>query len=456
MKKQLVRYLLIIPLTLGLIATVCGQSDQPSGSLARASELWEMAVEAKGGRERLNQIDNLAIIYGGVTFLVFPDKYFDWFDMRPSEFGLSTTILNFESGFGFETYPHNKRKVFSDVKNVPGFTCMANRFLEEQIRHLLETKWLHPKPIRASTATVRGKSVDRVDVLVDWCGDPSRKVMRYAVFLDRETHLPVRIGMVYYPNKDDLLHWTDFRNYQEIGGIKVATQTSYGNPSHGQQKWNNVRLEINAEYDPKVFDREPDLNAGPFQWRKPGAAQVAPPIAATNIAPSFTAEQIGQLIKDLKSADAAVVKSAQYDLIAAGRQAVPALTNLLQSSDSLLRYRAAFPLLRIDSENAAATQVVAALVLDSKLDVQDRQDAAFGLLRNDKGITILTDLLAHPDAVVRRYAIFAFDQLTERAEIPRQVKKAIPALRKLLKDKDQIVRGMAEEVLEQIRNRFKR
>jgi hypothetical protein len=451
MKKRLIGQLLIISLALGLSVTVHAHSDQLDESLAQAKELWEMAIAAKGGRERLNQVNNLAIIYSGVTFLVFPDKYFDWFDMRPSEFGLSTTILNFESGFGFKTYFTSEKKVFSDAKNVPGFTCMTNRFLEEQIKYLLETRWLRPKPIRASTATVRGKYVDSVDVLVDWCGDPSRKMMKYAVFLDRETHLPVRIGMVYYPNKDDLLSWMDFRNYQEINGIKMPTQTSTGTPSHGSSKWNNVRLEINAEYDPKVFDREPDLNAGPFQWRKPNAV----PVAVTNTAPTLTTEQVTQLIKDLESGDSDVVKSAQYDLIAAGRQAVPALTNLLQSADPILRYRAGFPLLQIDRENEAATQVVAAFVQDSMLSSQERQDAAFGLLRNDKGIAILTELLAHPDVVVRRYSIFAFDQLTERHEIPKQVDKAIPSIRKLLRDKDPIVRGMAQEVLEQIGHRLK-
>jgi hypothetical protein len=452
MKKRLIRQLLIISLALGLNVMARGQSDQQDESLTRAKELWEKAIAAKGGRERLNQVSNLAIMYSGSTFYVFPDKYFDWFDMRPGQFGLSATVLNFESGFGSKTSFTTKKKVFSDIKNEPGFSCMANKFLDQQLKYLLETRWLRPKLLRASAAIVRGKTVDRVDVLVDWCGDPSRKTREYAVFLDRETNLPVRIGMIYYPNKEDLLSWMDFRNYQEVGGIKMPTQTSYGNPSHGSSKWNNVRLEINAEYDPKVFDREPDPNAGPYQWRKPNAV----PVAIANTAPSFTAEQVRQLIKDLESADTDIVKSAQYDLIAAGRQAVPALTNLLQSADPMLRYRAGFPLLQIDRENEAATQVVAALVQDPKLRSQERQDAAFGLLRNDKGIAILTELLAHPDVVVRRYAIFAFDQLTERQEIPKQVEKTIPSIYKLLQDKDPIVRGMAQEVLEQIGNRFKR
>jgi len=46
--------------------------------------------------------------------------------------------------------------------------------------------------------------------------------------------------------------------------------------------------------------------------------------------------------------------------------------------------------------------------------------------------------------------------LTERREIPRQIEKALPALRELTRDKDEVVRKMAKEVLEQIGNNFKR
>ena len=46
--------------------------------------------------------------------------------------------------------------------------------------------------------------------------------------------------------------------------------------------------------------------------------------------------------------------------------------------------------------------------------------------------------------------LFAFDELTEQSKIPDLVKKAVPLLKELLKDSDEIVRGMAEEVLEQI------
>ncbi len=82
-----------------------------------------------------------------------------------------------------------------------------------------------------------------------------------------------------------------------------------------------------------------------------------------------------------------------------------------------------------------------------------RQNAAFGMMWSEEGIAMLRDLLKHPQVLARRCVIFAFDELTELTEIPAGVKPAIPILKELLKDNDEVVRGMAEEVLEQIERR---
>jgi len=67
------------------------QLNPAYNSLERAKELWEMAIAAKGGREKLHQVGNLVFAGEGGTlvhFWVFPDKYFSWVDTRPSVFGL--------------------------------------------------------------------------------------------------------------------------------------------------------------------------------------------------------------------------------------------------------------------------------------------------------------------------------------------------------------------------------
>jgi HEAT repeat protein len=82
-----------------------------------------------------------------------------------------------------------------------------------------------------------------------------------------------------------------------------------------------------------------------------------------------------------------------------------------------------------------------------------RQNAAFGLMWSEAGIAMLRNLLKHPQVLVRRCVIFAFDAITELTEIPAGVKPAIPILKELLTDDDEVVRRMAKEVLEQIEHR---
>lgn len=439
--------------------TARGQSTQPpDGSQARATELWELAIAAKGGREALYKVNNIAEIRkpdgSYVHFVVPPDKYFLFDDMRPSLFGVRIELYNYESGFGYRTFPHDKRKVYQDIRTDPDFKTIKGRhvyLLYPQLYLLLETRWMQPKPLSASKARVNGKSVDRVDVLIEGYGDPKR----FAVFLDEKTHLPVRIAMCRNVNTDeitDVCCFSNLRGYTEIAGIKIPLEST----GQWDSEWDRKQVEINAEYDPQFFDRVPDHNAGGLQWRKAGAKPADSPIAPQP--EPLTETQITQLIKDLGAPDEELRQAALRDLVAAGKQALPSLAEALLSSSNnpMQRYNIAVILLKADEQNSSATAALADLVTDVRLNPQARQDAAFGLLRNEHGITALIELLGHSDVAVRRFAIFAFDELTERAELPRQVEKALPTLRKLLKDDDKVVRGMAKEVLEQIGDRFKR
>ena len=144
---------------------------------------------------------------------------------------------------------------------------------------------------------------------------------------------------------------------------------------------------------------------------------------------------------------------AERELISASDRAIPALTEALKSTSRDLRGFAAATLLEINKGNEVAIRTMRDLLLDPQEGPQGRQNAAFRLMWSDQGIDILTGLLKHPDTIVRRCVIFAFDELTELTEIPKQVNKAIPIIRELLKDNDEVVRGMAEEVLEQIKHR---
>src|SRR5262245_23838307 len=77
-----------------------------------ASELWEKAITAKGGRQRLHDIQSFAIgtavpnthaspVAAGERsefVSVLPDKFWRFVDYRPGSMGFSTEVWNGEKG----------------------------------------------------------------------------------------------------------------------------------------------------------------------------------------------------------------------------------------------------------------------------------------------------------------------------------------------------------------------
>jgi HEAT repeat protein len=177
-----------------------------------------------------------------------------------------------------------------------------------------------------------------------------------------------------------------------------------------------------------------------------------------------------------------------------GTAAIPALTEFLNTEKKgPARVQVAAALAGIDPKNALARQTLTAIVREGKddelieaavvladLDLENEvavpklakmasktvwipsgknmsrlRGAAFALALTAPGVRALTPLLAHWDSWVRQSAVYAFDDRTETLShaspsVRAAVKDAIPTLVKALADKDEIVRGMTTEVLEQL------
>src|SRR5215207_8092295 len=108
--RKLCTSLVCIPLLcLGPTAAVRGSEENKSQ--ARAKLIWEQAIEAKGGRARLYSINNAVIVSRPivrfdlfrrtqpdlVSLFVFPNKLWYWNDMRPSVFGLTINMYDYDS-----------------------------------------------------------------------------------------------------------------------------------------------------------------------------------------------------------------------------------------------------------------------------------------------------------------------------------------------------------------------
>lgn len=270
-------------------------------SKKEAEELWELAIKAKGGRERLESVNNMVIsgeypVYYLVfrvqrnhqpkhlTFYNFPDKYWEWDDMRPSIFGLTVRMTNYENNtiylFGSDSkepcHPDepddNNPQFFQDncvhqiktrEKNIRG---VKQNLWMPQIINFMETKWVKPVPNKLTKGILDGKWIkiiksnnikkrkNSVDVIqTDVNG------WRVDFALNSETHLPVRIG--FYgewggkPNDlNEFYNIVDIPKYVAINDIQVP-----------YFKGNDVQL--NVDYDKSIFSIPTKVEDGPEAWK---------------------------------------------------------------------------------------------------------------------------------------------------------------------------------------------
>jgi hypothetical protein len=208
-------------------STVANMTDDKSR--LKAESLWEQAIAAKGGRERLYAVRNFAVsskshfplsqrpdVAAGISeesLYVLPDKWWSFPDYRPGKMAYSIDVLDFQRETRWHAGPGKKvtlpprsdldKAVFEDFKY---------RFRQAQFLYLLETKWAKPTFIGARTDSIGLKTYDVVETVIAeremrrLVREGSTKRMQVEViddergvradfYLDRKTHLPVRIAI---------------------------------------------------------------------------------------------------------------------------------------------------------------------------------------------------------------------------------------------------------------------
>ena len=116
-----------------------------------------------------------------------------------------------------------------------------DRLATNQILFLLESAWLQPKPVEV-----------RHNVLVVEAAGCSFKIS-----LDK-TGLPERVQ-----SKPFDYH---LQHYRDVNGVMLPTRIA---SSAGMREsiW-DADYEVDAKFNPKLFERVPDLAAGPEPWRQ--------------------------------------------------------------------------------------------------------------------------------------------------------------------------------------------
>ena len=261
-----------------------GQTSGPCGTVSEndkraAQELWEKAIVAKGGRQRLHQVESLLISsraphrwdrpgFEGMDshheeLYVFPNKFWGWFDDRPSRFGLSAGAFNGQTNWLVrEGDPESPRRV-GPSENAVFFPLRAQTYF------LMETRWVRPLPLKVKPGHVGGGKVDVLCAALD----------RYKViyYLDRKTHLPVKALLLTSDLDQDDEDTVDafaavLAEYTNVQGIQMPLKAGWG-PSADL----NFSFQINVDYDPTIFETPPKLEAGPEAWKRGKRASPPPP-----------------------------------------------------------------------------------------------------------------------------------------------------------------------------------
>ncbi len=235
---------------------------QESQRAGLAPTLWEQAIDAKGGREQLYGVSSLVMSYRetvrnllGVAvhrgiverLYVFPDKSWGWDDGLPSPFRLSVRLLNLERNLRCNLHAGTSVPVCGSAKQ--GSSPVDEGLTQVQYLYLMETRWVKPVPLSVTSGYVGLKKVDVLHTRFE------NKRVDY--FLDRKTHLPVRVA-VFYGGGDRATITVDLSEYESVNGIQMP----------GKQKRGKISFQINPDYDEGIFIRPLSVEAGPHAWQR--------------------------------------------------------------------------------------------------------------------------------------------------------------------------------------------
>ena len=261
----------LVMLVLGL---PCEIFTQAASEQSEAERIWEQAIAAKGGRERLYGVRNMVIMSSGSykalrfkispdkeveskslrpsglyreELFVFPSRYWAWDDYRPAVFGLWIHVYDYSRRTKYvitDGEPHHPAETIEDKE-------MDLPLYFPQLMYLLESNWLKPKPLRVHVE----RSIDVVETELE------RR--RYDFGIDRSTKLPVSFTSYSEYAGKTYQNEVKFLDYKEVGGIMVPLAVQMGD---GHKEYSAIKF--NVDYNENIFASAPSIDGGPHAWMK--------------------------------------------------------------------------------------------------------------------------------------------------------------------------------------------
>jgi hypothetical protein len=218
---------------------------------ADPQEVWEQAVQAKGGRERLHSVHSLAIYMKPAPvnlagppanwLCAFPDRYFEYSRVDTGNRAMVVDGTAGRAAMDETGRPRHARQLSSSEQD---------QLVLNQLVFLLESAWLQPQPVEV-----------RHNVLVVEAAGRT-----YKLFLNG-AGLPERVLSLPMPSeKRKAIYDYRLQRYRESQGVQLPMRVASISGMR-EEVW-DVDYELDAKFNPKMFERMPDLADGPEPWRK--------------------------------------------------------------------------------------------------------------------------------------------------------------------------------------------
>ena len=159
-------------------------------------------------------------------------------------------MYNYDSNMSYVISGGNPQRAPEPIKDTRKNKALRNA----QLSFLLETNWLKPTLVKASTGRVGLRSVYIVQTLVE--GE------RVDFAFDQVTRLPVRVSYYDLFESKTYVNSQSFLDYADVGGIKVPQTLEYT----GGSKY-KANFQFNVEYNENIFVKPPPIEAGPEAWK---------------------------------------------------------------------------------------------------------------------------------------------------------------------------------------------
>ena len=255
--------------SLGSIENEGSRTQAPAADVAHV--LWEQAIAAKGGRKRLYAVRNLLERHernSYVALFVFPDKVWQWSDVRPTPLGLAIEMQNLGKGLSY--------KVEEDMSDPP--RNLGENSAKEvlwplyyaQLYYLLETQWIKPLPVKVYSGSIGRRPVDVVQTIVHFQKAPraNDRGDRVDFHLDKQSHLLLEVA---FPSDDSVgtnygrgTYYVTFADYANVDGIQMPRRVGY----LAEKPDASASVQVNVQYDPEIFEHPPSLKRGPDAWKQ--------------------------------------------------------------------------------------------------------------------------------------------------------------------------------------------